>query len=76
MPKRYSPAFPHFDADKLLGANIDKFHQNPDHQRALLTKLSSTFKSELLIGGRDMNMVANPVRNDEGTHRHCGRMAG
>lgn len=57
---------PNFDANKLLGANIDQFHKNPAHQRGLLTSLSKTFSSELTIGGRHMNIVANPVRNDEG----------
>ncbi|WAR46550.1 methyl-accepting chemotaxis protein [Methylomonas rapida] len=57
---------PNFDASKLLGANIDQFHKNPAHQRGLLASLSSTFSSELVIGGRHMNIVANPVRNDEG----------
>ncbi|WP_018953819.1 methyl-accepting chemotaxis protein [Thioalkalivibrio sulfidiphilus] len=29
-------AFPGFDPENLLGQNIDKFHKNPAHQRALL----------------------------------------
>lgn len=57
---------PNFDSSKLMGANIDQFHKNPAHQRGLLASLSSTFSSELVIGGRHMNIVANPVRNDEG----------
>lgn len=59
---------PEFDADKLLGANIDQFHKNPAHQRGLLARLTDTFSSELVIGGRHMNIVANPVRNEEGEH--------
>lgn len=57
---------PNFDANKLMGANIDQFHKNPAHQRGLLGALSKTFSSALEIGGRHMNIVANPVRNDEG----------
>ena len=57
---------PAFDADKLLGANIDQFHKNPSHQRGLLANLNSTFSSSLVIGGRHMNIVANPVKNDDG----------
>lgn len=57
---------PDFNADQLLGANIDSFHRNPAHQRGMLAKLSSTFKSNLVIGGRHMNFVANPVQNEEG----------
>lgn len=57
---------PNFAANSLLGANIDQFHRNPAHQRSLLADLNSTLKSELIIGGRHMNLVANPVRNDDG----------
>lgn len=58
---------PNFDADALLGANIDQFHQNPAHQRGLMAGLAKTFSSQLVIGGRHMNIVANPVVNDEGS---------
>ncbi len=57
---------PTFDASQLLGANIDQFHKKPEHQRGMLAKLDSTFSSELVIGGRHMNIVANPVKNDKG----------
>lgn len=57
---------PNFAANKLMGANIDQFHRNPPHQRGLLAALNKTFSSSLEIGGRHMNIVANPVRNDEG----------
>ena len=57
---------PHFSADKLLGANIDTFHKNPAHQRGMLANLSSTIKASLVIGGRHMDFVANPVTNDDG----------
>ncbi len=57
---------PNFDSRKLLGSNIDQFHKNPAHQRGLLANLNTTFSSALVIGGRHMNIVANPVRNDEG----------
>ncbi|ATG90228.1 methyl-accepting chemotaxis protein [Methylomonas koyamae] len=56
---------PKFDASNLLGANIDQFHKNPGHQRQLLANLNATFSSALVIGDRHMNIVANPVRNDE-----------
>ncbi len=57
---------PDFQADQLLGANIDAFHKNPEHLREMLAKLNSTFKSSLVIGGRHMNFVANPVQNEVG----------
>jgi len=57
---------PNFRADELLGANIDSFHKNPAHQRGMVASLSSTLKSNLIIGGRHMDFVANPVNNDDG----------
>lgn len=57
---------PNFKANELLGANIDQYHENPAHQRNLLGNLTSTIKSSLEIGGRHMNIVANPVMNNEG----------
>lgn len=56
---------PNFSTDKLLGANIDQFHKNPSHQRGLLASLNTTFNSQLVIGGRYMTIVANPVKNDQ-----------
>jgi len=58
---------PEFNADQLLGANIDQFHKNPAHQRGLVAGLNSTLKANLVIGGRHMDFVANPVKNDNGT---------
>jgi len=57
---------PNFKADQLLGANIDQFHKKPEHQRAMLAGLNTTVKASLIIGGRHMDFVANPVKNDEG----------
>ena len=57
---------PHFDASQLLGAQIDDFHQNPDHQMRMLATLNATHQSELKIGGRTMRIVANPVIDDDG----------
>ena len=55
-----------FDSSKLMGANIDIFHKNPAHQRSMLKKLSSTYRTEIVVGGRTFALVANPVFNDDG----------
>ncbi len=57
---------PEFRADKLLGANIDQFHKNPAHQRGMVAGLDKTLKAELVIGGRHMDFIANPVKDDDG----------
>jgi methyl-accepting chemotaxis protein len=59
-------ALPKFDSSKLLGANIDSFHKNPAHQRELLAKLSSTFRSEIHIGNRTFDLIANAINNEQG----------
>ncbi|MFO0389004.1 MAG: methyl-accepting chemotaxis protein [Alphaproteobacteria bacterium] len=45
----------------LIGKNIDVFHKNPAHQRNMLGKLSGTFKTSIVVGGRNFNLVANPI---------------
>lgn len=52
---------PRFSVDTLIGSNIDVFHKNPAHQRGMLDKLSKTFKTSILVGGRSFNLVATPV---------------
>jgi len=56
---------PGFDASALMGANIDKFHKNPAHQRSMLTALNQTFKTQIEVGGRHFALTANPIFNDE-----------
>lgn len=55
-----------FNASTLLGSNIDQFHKDPSHQEKMLKMLSSTYQSELEIGGRTMKIIANPVIDEDG----------
>jgi methyl-accepting chemotaxis protein len=57
---------PRFDAEQLLGTNIDNFHRNPAHQQNLLANLRSTFTSNLKVGGRTFRIIANPVMDAAG----------
>ncbi len=57
---------PNFSVDKLLGGSIDSFHKNPEHQKNMLANLKSEYKTSLVIGGRHMDLVVNPVNNDQG----------
>ncbi|BCE00849.1 methyl-accepting chemotaxis protein [Marinicellulosiphila megalodicopiae] len=59
-------ALPKFNADKLLGENIDVFHQNPSHQRALLKNLNSTYTALIKVGPLDMQVIATPVFDENG----------
>ena len=57
---------PEFNASNLMGANIDQFHKNPAHQRGLLANLTGSHSGSLEIGGRHMDIVANPVTDTDG----------
>jgi methyl-accepting chemotaxis protein len=59
-------ALPRFDSSKLLGENMDVFHKNPAHQKQLLANLTSTFRSEIHIGGRTFDLITNAISNEQG----------
>jgi methyl-accepting chemotaxis protein len=56
---------PNFDADNMVGVNIDTFHKNPAHQARLLAEFTTTHTAELKIGDRTMRVSASPVLNDK-----------
>jgi methyl-accepting chemotaxis protein len=57
---------PNFDADRLVGTNIDTFHKNPAHQAKLLSEFTGQHAANLVIGTRHLTVTANPVFNDKG----------
>ena len=57
---------PNFDADTLVGTNIDSFHKNPAHQAKLLAEFTSAYTANLEIGDRHMTVTANPVFGERG----------
>ncbi len=59
-------ALPRFDAARVVGSNMDAFHQNPAHQRGMLDRLTGTHATRLTIGGRRFNLTANPIRDGQG----------
>ncbi len=58
---------PQFAMSKVMGATIDIFHKNPDHQRRLLESLTSTHRAEIGVGGRTFNLTVNPIIDADGT---------
>ncbi len=64
----FQKALPNFRADNLMGVCIDDFHKDPSHQRRLLDGLKSAYRSkDMHIGGRVINVIANPVIAEDGT---------
>lgn len=57
---------PNFNADQLMGENVDVFHKNPSHQRQMLSALKDTYATQIKVGVRSFNLVANPVVNEHG----------
>lgn len=51
----------HFDADDLLGKNIDIFHKNPQHQAKLLHNLTETHTAQITIVDHPLQLVINPI---------------
>jgi methyl-accepting chemotaxis protein len=52
---------PQFDASKLIGASMDMFHKNPEHQRNILDRLTGTFEAHIVIGSQKFQLCASPV---------------
>lgn len=52
---------PAFDSNKLVGSNIDVFHKNPSHQRNMVSAMTSTYRSQIEVGGRTFALIANPI---------------
>jgi methyl-accepting chemotaxis protein len=59
-------ALPNFTVSKLIGSSIDGFHKNPEHQKRLLATFTSTYRTQIEVGGRTFALVANPVMSDSG----------
>jgi methyl-accepting chemotaxis protein len=57
---------PNFSASKVLGSNIDIFHKNPAHQRNMVGSLTSTYQTEIIVGGRTFALIASPINNEAG----------
>jgi methyl-accepting chemotaxis protein len=53
---------PHFSTDKLMGSNVELYHANI--QDGVLEKSQEPIKSQLIIGGRHMSIIASPVNSD------------
>jgi methyl-accepting chemotaxis protein len=53
-----------FDAQSLLGTNIDIFYKNPAYQKDILLNLNSTLIIKFEIGGRSLRIYITPVKNE------------
>ncbi len=59
-------AFPDFDADRLVGTSIHRFHANPDRIRGLLNTLQATHHGRVRIGPVHFAQVVTPMFDNAG----------
>jgi len=57
---------PGFNANALMGSNIDQFHKNPAHQQGLLAGLKDTYSATMPVGSLTMKITATPVFAQDG----------
>lgn len=57
---------PSFNANQLLGKNIDFFHKDPRHARQLLTNLQDSIETSFELGGHLIELIAKPVITENG----------
>ncbi len=55
-----------FNAEKLLGANIDIFHKDPKRIRAMIATLREPYRAQIKCGVRHFSLVATPVLDGKG----------
>jgi methyl-accepting chemotaxis protein len=61
--KELKREMPQFAVDKLIGSNIDIFHKDPRHQRALLAKLEKPHFATITIGHRQFDLQVVPLKS-------------
>ncbi|MBV6656187.1 MAG: PAS domain S-box protein [Devosiaceae bacterium] len=57
---------PAFKVDGLVGANIDIFHKNPDHQKRMISAMDGLFETMIEVGGIKFDLIAQPVMGRRG----------
>ncbi|VAW95210.1 Methyl-accepting chemotaxis sensor/transducer protein [hydrothermal vent metagenome] len=64
-----SQVWPGFDPNKLVGSNIDVFHKNPTHQRALLSDPNRLpIKTEIKAAGLEFEVNATIIQGANGEY--------
>jgi PAS domain S-box-containing protein len=52
---------PHFKVSELVGSNMHVFHENPSHQKAMISKLNGPFETTIQVGKAMFDLKAEPV---------------
>lgn len=61
--------FPAFNPDKLVGTNIDMFHQNPAHQRQMLADPGNLpYETDIAVGPLKFHIRVSAIHDLQGTY--------
>jgi methyl-accepting chemotaxis protein len=52
---------PDFDPDRLVGRSIDDFHENFEHQKTMLDKLTGPHAADIAFDGRSFRLAISPM---------------
>ena len=57
-------SLPHFSAAAIVGSNMDIFHKNPAHQRAMVSALTQSWTGEIHLGHLVLKLSVVPIIQD------------
>jgi methyl-accepting chemotaxis protein len=57
---------PDFDADKIIGQSLYRFHQNPEQLRSRIAALNSTGENTARLGDLTIRMIYSPILGPQG----------
>jgi methyl-accepting chemotaxis protein len=61
--------YPGFDAEKMIGANIDMFHKNPAHQRRMLADPKNLpHQADIKVGPLTFRLKVDAIRDPQGEY--------
>ena len=63
--------FPNFDANNLIGQNIDLFNKNSSHQKSMLDNLQEPYSNSIKVGPRSFNLYTVPLFSKNGARIGC-----
>lgn len=64
--KHLQTELPQLKADEILGSNIDIFHKNPAHNRAMLDSIKEPTIAKIVVANYHLNLNVIPVYNRAG----------
>lgn len=65
----FKEAFPNFNAENLVGTNIDIFHENPAHQRKILSDPANLpHRADIEVGPLTFALNITAIMDDDGSY--------